>query len=335
MNNTTELPTTPQTGMLNETPKVPDTKQSEKTVSHSLFSDLVGRKIPGMEAFETPVEPPKTEAQKEEPKPEVKQGPKYISPEEFADHLLKLKVDGVEEEATFADVIRRIQTDKHLTNKGQRLSEMEKSLREEKSVLAEREKLIAEIIANQSKPPKEEDALDSIIKDDPYVKRLEAEMQAMRQSLEDLNQQTAPTRLNAAIERVDKYAKDALGLTDFKDYQEKIREHLLSLPIEQARSLDNEAGWLGVFKDLKIRELVAKANEPKPEIKKPEPKSDDRPAPAIIPIESGSGVSKGFSDDETSKYRSLLETAKKLELEGSPLRHKAWEAVLGFQSGLP
>lgn len=319
------------------TPSIKPVKQSahnpDKTVSQTLFSDMVGRNIPGVSMVPVTDKIDNVDMKNgevnDEPKLEVKQQAKYLSPEDFADALVKLKVDGVEEEAKFGDIIRRVQIDKHLTSKGQKLSEDEKRVRERESSLAEREKILAELMANQNNPDPSDSISESSVKDDPYVKRLEEALNKTQRQLQEIDIQTAPMRLNASLERVDQFAKESLGFTDFLSYRGKIQEKLKSLPQEVARGLDNESGWLSVFKDIKLKELsdqVAGHNKSTPSETKPV----ERISPTILPIESGRGASKGFSDDESSKYRSLLERAKKLTAENNPLRHQAWEDVLAF-----
>ena len=324
---------TPDVGTHTEKPVKQSAHNPDKTVSQKLFSDLAGRNIPGIElALGETQKPPAPVAEPEvnlEPKPEVKPGPKYLSQEDFADALVKLKVDGVEEDAKFQDIIRRVQLDKHLTSKGQKLSEEEKRVREKEAALTEREKILAELFANQNQQKAEPEA-ESFVKDDPYVKRLEADLQATKRLMQEINEQTAPMRLNASLERVDKFAKESLGLNDFMEYRGKIQEKLVSLPPEVARGLDNESGWITLFKDIKLKELIDQVLASK---KAPEPatKPVERTSPTIVPIESGRGSSKGFSDDESSKYRSLIEKAKRLTSENNPARHQAWEDVLSYQ----
>jgi hypothetical protein len=327
----TKAATTPETG----TPAVKQETKTEgntrKTTSQGLFGDLMGRNIPGTAALAEPVEPPKPAETpvKEEPKPEAKPGPRYLSSEEFSDALVKLKVDGVEEDAKFQDVIRRVQLDKHLTLKGQKLSEEERRVKEKEAALAERERVLTELIASQSKPKTEDGEAESLVKDDPYVKRIEAELKRTQDVLTELTTQTAPMVLRASLDRVANHVKTTLGQDDFMSYQDKIKDYLVALPPEQARAMDNEAGWLSVYKDLKLQELFAKASEPK----KPEPTPQaERPAPKTVPVESGKNSSSGVNDDEASKYRALVDRAKRLTNENSTERHRAWEEVLAFKS---
>lgn len=308
----------------------------DKSVSQRLFSDLNGRNIPGVSSIpdmvDTPLPIPE-DAKKPEIKatPEVKPGPKYLSLEDFADSVVKLKVDGVEEDAKFQDIIRRVQLDKHLTSKGQKLSEEEKRIQAKEASLIEKEKILTELLANQNQTKNDDSETESLIKDDPYVKRLEADLLETKKRMQEIDIQTAPMRLNASLERVDKFAKDSLGLTDFMDYRVKIQDELRSLPPEVARGLDNESGWLTVFKDIKLKELMAQVAEHKKSVPS-ETKSIERVSPSIVPIESSRGSSKGFSDDDSSKYRSLFEKAKRLTAENNPERHKAWEEVLAFSA---
>lgn len=328
---------TPETGTPQVEPKEKNQVEKTvgkkgKTVSQGLFSDLAGRNLSGMDLISEPELPkpadPPAPVAKEEPKPEVKQGPKYLSPEDFADALVKLKVDGVEEDAKFQDIVRRVQLDKHLTLKGQKLSEEERKVREKETALSEREKVLMELMASHGEQPSNAVDNDSIVKDDPYVKRIEDQLKQTQDMLRQLTANTAPMVLQSSLSRVDTHVKETLGQSDFLGYQGKIRDYLIGLPPEQARSLDNEAGWLSVYKDLKLRELMAKPNEaPKPV---PPAAQAERPAPKLVPVESGKSASSGINDDDSSKYRGLVDRAKRLTQQNSPERHKAWEEVLKF-----
>lgn len=333
--------TTPQgqsTEVKTEPGNVAVTEANEPTTSQQLFKHMAGRNVPGLKemfpgAYEKKSDPVKTPEKKDaaaktdEPKPEAKkEEKKYLDSEALKSSILKLKVDGVEEEASFEDVIRRVQTDSHLTKKGQRLSDEEKKIKDRERVLEERERLVIEMLAQPKTKPEANDDAESIVKDDPYVKRLEADFKKMQETLNALSVQAQPMLLKAAIERAANRAKETMGLDDFPAYQEKIREHLLSLPSEQARANDNEDGWLSIYKDIKIRELIKKSTE---QAARPESKPADRVVPAPVPIESGKSV-VSENDDIASKLRNLKARAERLTQENSRDKDRAWADYLDF-----
>lgn len=303
-----------------------------KTTSQSLFPDMAARGVPGSEILETKgkqSQPKPAETVKEEPKPEAKADQKkYLNIEDLKDALLKLKVDGVEEEARFDDVVRRVQLDKHLTTKGQKLSEEEKRIKAKEASLAEREKVLTEMMANLGKSETKPtgDTADSFLKDDPYVKQLEGELKRFKGDFEALKEQTRPFVLNAAIDRVDEYVKRELKLDDFRQYQSKIKDALLNLPAESQSAMDNERGWLEIYKDLKLKEslsqLQAAKNAPKP--------PEDRPAPKIPPIESGKNVSGPIMDDEAETAKTLMDRAKQMTKDNHRDAPKAWEDYFAY-----
>lgn len=301
------------------------------TTSQKLFAHLAGRDIPAVkELFPSTPKPeekaePKTEAKKEEPEPEVKPEKKTLVLDEYKDHLLKLKVDGVEEEATLSDVIRRVQLDQHITKKSQRLSEEEKRLKERETVLAERERIAIELLAGAKGDKKPDPAEESVVKDDPLVKKLETELTETRGYLKSLQEQMRPFLLEQSIDRAAARVKDTLGTGDFKEYRGKILNFLTSLPPEQAAPLDTEDGWIGIYKDLKLRELMEKSTA-----RPVEDKTMERPAPAVVPVESGKSAPSGDVDDVATKKRNLLERAKRLTAENSREKDAAWHEYLEY-----
>lgn len=334
-----EIKTTPQgTSEVNEGQGVAVVEQKE-TESQRMFKHLKGVNIPSVQALYSeqtkpatkPVEPVKEEAPKPEAKAEVKQeakseSKKYLNIEDFKDSLVKLKVDGVEEEATFADIVRRVQMDQHITKKGQRVSEEEKQLRERERQLSEREKVAIEMLASLKTENTPDPVEDSIVKDDPKVMRLESELRETRNFLKSLQEEMNPFLLEQRIARASNRVKESLGMEDFKDYREKIRERLASLPPESARQLDNEEGWISTYKDIKLRELQEKISA-----KKEESRPMERPVPQIVPVESGKSASRNdIVDDFQAKKKSLFEKARRLTAENSRDKDQAWIEFMQF-----
>lgn len=305
----------------------------DKSTSQRLFSDMADKpEIAGIKnLFPKDQETVKKPEQpvKEEPKPEAKkEEKKYLKLEDFKDTLLKLKVDGVEEEASLEDVVRRVQFDTHLTKKSQRLSEEEKRVKARVQELEERERLLTELLA-QSKPnEKGEEPSESIVADDPEIKRLKEEQRKLQETVNALHAQAKPMMLQAALERTANQVKEELGLDDFPKYHDKIRDYLKALPEGVGLSKDNEAGWVEAYKDIKLREFMegAKNRQTKPEI--------ERPAPKLVPVESGASVNTSNLDDEATKGRELLARAKELTQKGDRHSNQAWEDYFSYNKRL-
>jgi hypothetical protein len=320
-------------GIKQEEKQAQNVAPTELSTSQKLFARMAGKDIPSVRELFKPTEAAEKakekipDPEKGEPKPEAKkEEKKYLNLEEYKDALLKLKVDGVEREDTLANLVRLVQTDEHVTKKSQRVSEEERRLRDREQAIAERERLVTEMLA-QSKPKEADNSEESFVKDDPIVRRMEKEMSSMREQLKAIQEQAQPVLFKAAIARVSSHVKETMGFDDFESYQGKIKETLLALPPEQARSLDNEAGWLSTYKEIKLKELLQAQRMPKAEEVKP---SIERPAPKIVPVESGRANSSAQNDDFATRRRELLARAKQLTLENHRDKDKAWIEYLDY-----
>lgn len=231
----------------------------------------------------------------------------FLDTAEFGNKKVKVKVDGVETEVTFKDLLKGYQLERHLTQKGQKLSEKEKALREIEET----------IIGKASTPaaiPVEQDPIGEVI--DPYTKPLKEEIADLRKTIKELKGATQPLEYRQNLMRVDNHLRKS-GYDDFMTYVPEIEQFITDLPIEQQAEYDTPKDFMNLYKDFKIRDL-----------KKPPPKvnPDERPKPKVsnIHVESSAG-STATTDEDALKDKTLFDKA----VESG--RTEDWMAVLNHR----
>ena len=256
------------------------TAQANQKVSETdrLFPDL----LPADEATPLPVEAAKTET--ESKKEEVSPTPKPIEPEYldiqgFGDKKVKVKVDGVETEIPFKDVVKGYQTEQYLTRKGQMLAEEKKKLQE---------------VA----PPTHSD--DEYI--DPLmvekVRSLEKQIESANEVNKAILSDIMPIRYEPNLSVIDTEMK-AEGLTDFKEKVPEIEKIILAMPADKVATYDTIDGFKFLYKNLKLQEFT----------KKPQVSTtanpDVRPKPKVVPIESSSSPSGGVASTSAERDNAM------------------------------
>lgn len=196
-----------------------------------------------------------------EPKKEVDAGvkteipplPKYLDIQEFGDAIIKAKVDGVELDVPVKDVLRGYQTDRYLTQKGQRLAAEEKRIKEQA------------MAKPATETPKEEDGLyNELVK--PHTEKLSQqilslsdEIKQMRENEKIIAAELAPVRYEKVMTSIDSELKKE-GLTDFKQKLPEIEKIMLAMPPERMAEYDNPGGFEYLYRKIKLNELVRKEN---------------------------------------------------------------------------
>lgn len=247
-------------------------------------------------------------------KPEVK-ADEVIDLEALKGKKVKIIVGGKEEVVPAEDAFRRLQLDSHLTKKAQTLDQREHELNE-------REK------ANRTqpaapKPPAPED--DSILADDPLVKKLVGRLDVLESENKVLRQVTLKTVFEENMAQIGRKLKDQFGFDDFPEYRPRLEQAFRDLsPADQARA-DNEHWWTGKYQELKLKDMSAVATKP--------------PAPAApvvrlegVPMEGIDGGQGGRSpalDDWDSKYRAAFDKAK------ASGNSDDWKEVMRLKRELP
>ena len=179
-----------------ETPEV-----QEPTTNQKLFGDMYQNNGLPTVATEEPevsedVEP---EPVAEETPDETKiLEPEYLNPEDFGDKVFKLNVGGEEVTVNVKDAIRRLQTDKYLTQEGQKLAEERRQLDALKNSVVDK--------STETKPI---DNLDLDYSDEltPNVSALEKQVAQMSEVIGNLQQNMAPSVYEQNIRAIDAHLK--------------------------------------------------------------------------------------------------------------------------------
>ena len=261
-------------------------------VTEKLFADL----LPVGEVETLPAVNKEVEAKSEEEIKEVKKEvtetpaptpkePEYLDIQDFGDKKVTVKIDGVEAEIPFKDVVKGYQTEQYLTRKGQMLAEEKKKLHETPA------------------PPihTKDDYLDPLMADE--VERLNKELETVKEYSKAAISELAPFRYERNLSAIDTEMK-AEGLIDFREKVSEIEKIILAMPPEQSVAYDTTEGFKNVYKDLKLRELI----------KKPQASTtvnpDVRPKPKIVPIESSSSPSGGDTSTTAERNKAFAHAKK-------------------------
>src|SRR5574337_540502 len=284
------------------TPEEGTTQESTKGTTARLFGDLMGGEDTSTEA--TP-EPVKAE-EKTEDKPEKKRDEKgrftseaktdekadtseYLSIEDFGDRKVKVKVNGVEKEISFKDVIRGYQTDQAFTQKGQKVAEEYNRL---KTLKPENIQVQATSSQEVTKGTDDEFYREYIA---PHIEPYKKKIDALENTLGGFQGVIAPLAYENNLKAVDRTLK-AEGYDDFLQYKSKIEDFILNLPVEEQVLRDTPQDYISIYKDLKIQDLRKEMTGKKEEKKNP----DARPAPKLVNIEGGANTPSGVDDSDST-----------------------------------
>ena len=272
--------------------------------SAQLFPDLNDAYMEG--AYGKSVNPPTPEEvtgavgakEDEAAKPDTEKTPEvedFLDTEQIGNKKVRVKVDGVEMDVTFKDLMRGYQTEQHLTKKGQKLGEKERSLKEIEQSLVTRVSTPQTII-----PSGEPDPIAEVV--NPYVTPLKQEIADLKKTVTELKGATQPLEYQQNLKRVDNYLKGK-GYEDFMQYVPEIEQIILGLPVEEQVEYDNPLSFMNLYKDFKIRDLKKQPKDAKP-------LPDERPKPKVseIKVESSTG-SIVTTDEKAVKDKSLFDKA--------------------------
>ena len=252
-------------------------------VTEKLFADL----LPPDEVKTPPAENKEAEVKDEqETKKEVVETPapkepEYLDVQGFGDKKVKIKVDGVETEIPFKDVVKGYQTEQYLTRKGQMLAEEKKKLHE-------------------TPPPPlhtKEDYLDPLMADE--IERLNKELETVKEHNKATISELAPIRYERNLSAIDAEMKTE-GLIDFREKIPEIEKIILAMPPEQSTAYDTAEGFKSVYKNLKLQELIKKLQASTTVIN-----PDVRPKPKLVPIESSSSPSGGAVNSNAERKKAF------------------------------
>ena len=169
---------------------VTQVKGAEQGTSRKLFAHLYDQEKPQEETKAEPTAEAAGEVQQEAQEPqetkdvetpekEAKDLEEFLDLNQFSKRKLKLKTESGEEEATLDDVVRRVQSDKTITQRFQKIAEERRKLAEERSEI---ERLRAQKATAQQNPepsaPAEEQAA--------YIKALNQKIGALENAYRQL-----------------------------------------------------------------------------------------------------------------------------------------------------
>jgi hypothetical protein len=211
----------------------------------------------------------------------------YLNIEDDGDKVFKLKVNGEESTITVKDALRRIQTDKHLTQEGQRLAEERRQLNELKNSMAD-----------ESAKPKSKEEWDTSYEDETpnsEIADLKSQIADLTASVGAVKQNLAPTVYEQNVKAIDNYLREQ-GYDDFMVYRPRVEEHFMTLSIEDQAKV-SEVDLISKYKDLKIQDMTKSAEK-----KSVEP-AENRPA--IVNVIGGSSTPSGADEDDLKHSKAM------------------------------
>lgn len=257
---------------LNEGIDVPATGEPitprEKTTSEKLFpafttddGGIVNRPVRNLTDTNMPVpvtETPKAEPQSQIPMTQTPPAPIYLNESELKGKMVKLKVDGIEQDVPADQLLKLNQLERHSNAQLMKLAEERAALeRDRATFLSQRTQTTPE-----QKPTKQEPAVKKSVE----VEALEARLAQMEAQIVQQNETLRPAIQEAGIKRVEQLAKDKLGADDFRFYFDKVREVAMAKAQDalsrgnqnEARMYDSDSFYYETYKDMKIKDLMAK-----------------------------------------------------------------------------
>lgn len=269
-------------------------EEDEKKESLSLEDKAEEKTVPEEpETKET--KPLAEEVLTEKPAPEVD----FLSVEDYGDKMVKLKVDGEEIEVSFADMQRRYQTDKALTQRGQKLAAERKAF-EEQTVKTPAEVPID--IKSEEEEYLDPETKQFVTKETDVLKK---EIATLKDTLDQMSQVTGPMQYQTDLGEINNKMKEQ-GFDDFMEYIPKIENVVFTASPEEQATLHTYDGYIKLYQQFKLQDMKALLNKPKdPEVLK----ADERATPKVVPIESASGRPTG-TDDSNAAIEVAMEKAK-------------------------
>ena len=281
---TTEVNATPDAGM-----------QATQTTTDMLFPDF-------MESAEATLPEPKTEEAVKET-PAIALEPETLTVDKYGDKMVKVKIEGVEKEVSFKDILKGYQTDQYLSQKGHKIAEEKRYL---DSLLQGQTKEGA----HQEAPATEEDAdpyFNEVIK--PQTEALKQEIKQLKAAMEQTAQVIGPMQYRNDLEKLDAHMKQQ-GFDDFLAYVPKIENEVLHAPVEQMARMRSFETYAQLYQAMKLRDMKAQLAEAKNKPTEKQKAPDERPRPKISSIESAGAAGSG-ADDEIASYNAAFKKATK------------------------
>ena len=299
----------------------------EKTTSEKLFPEfmtddggVINRPVKPFEdagkplpATATPEQVPQDQTQT----PKTPTAPVYLTLEEMAGKMVKLKVDGIEHDVPAESLIKTNQLERHLNSQLMTLAQERKALEDE------RKRLLTQAPTPPAKPA------EPSTKKPSEVEAMEARLLQMQQEMVTLQQTMLPAIQESGIKRVEQMVKNQIGSDDFRYYFEKIKDSAIEQLAKPEfandpnarRYYDSDGYYFEKYKEMKLRELINKPTASSPDPKAPVLQTqqgapvvlNSKGEPVSIPsFESSGGVPSRQNPDANwqSTYNALFQRAK-------------------------
>ena len=315
----------------------------EKTTAERLFPEFVGedgsinnrpvrpfadtsKPLPAQATPEvkpqdqTPVTPPPT-------------APVYLKPEELTGKMVRLKVDGVEQDVPAESLIKTSQLERHLNARLMEVAQEARRLEDE------RRRLQAPPQAPEKKP-------EPPVKRTPELEAMEQRYQILQEQMATLQASLMPQVEEAGKKRVAQMVKERIGADDFDAYYDRIKAAALNeLAKPEVQANPQASRWFNSpdfayqqYQEMKLKDLVTKPAAPAPA---PSPAAPalvtETGAPVVVTstgkvvniptFESSGGVPSRTSPDADwqSTYNALLQRAQSQNTDENwmaVMRHK-------------
>ena len=267
-----------------------------------------------MNAAETLTPAPQTQT----PPTQAPTAPTYLKPEELAGKMVKLKVDGIEQDVPASDLVKLTQLERHSN------AQLMKIAQERAQLERERQELLARPTPIAPEPPRKQ---EPPVKKSAEVEALEARLAQMEQSMLQERALLLPQIQEAGIKRVEQMAKEKTGFDDYRSYHDKVRESALTEAqkaqaagdVNAAKFFDSDTFYYQKYQELKLKDLSAKTPKPQVSVSAPQVQQgapvlvNNAGQPVSIPsFESSSGVPSTPSDNQNwqSTYNRLVSDFK-------------------------
>lgn len=210
--------------------------------------------------------------------PTAPPAPAYLTLEEMAGKMVKLKVDGVETDVPAESLLKTNQLERHLNTQLERLAQERTRFEQERTALLQRPIPLAP--APEPAAPKPGKPAPDPVRKSAEVEALENQIAQMQVQMQGLQATLIPQIQEAGIQRVDKLVKERIGTDDFRTHFEAIKQSALAEMAKpevannpQARNwFDSDNYYFQKYQEIKLRELTAK------------PVTPPAPAPANAPV---------------------------------------------------
>lgn len=295
---------------------ISDKETTEKTeekprigTTEALFSDFLETPAQEQESGKEKAKPEVAESEdKEAPKAAEISVPESIDLDSFGDSMVRTKVNGVETDVKLKDLVKGYQTDSYLTQKGQKLA-------------SDRKALESRIEALEKRPAQEQEAEEiseedawvlgkikpELDKRDEIIANLQKELSGLQESTRDAAYESMLVRADKTIKGKKSREDGSPVFDDFRSYVPKIENFISSLPEDQQSFMLNDMGYISVYNEMKMSDLVTG----KAEVEKKPAETRQKPKLKKIPVvESGTGTPTGANDEDAS-YRKAFDKASK------------------------